>query len=75
MTVVGRTGNDVLDGELAALGVAATVEILGEECHGKFAELKQRQADRCPKELGRVVKREEIMFHHEVTNQFLWNQF
>jgi glutamine synthetase len=51
------------------------LETLGEECHGKFAELKQRQADRCPKELGKFVKREEIMFHHEVTNQFLWNQF
>ncbi len=50
-------------------------EILGEECHGKYVELKQMAADRCPKELGTLVKREEIMFHHEVTNQYLWNQF
>ena len=50
-------------------------EILGEECHGKYVELKQMAADRCPKELGTMVKREEIMFHHEVTNQYLWNQF
>ncbi len=51
------------------------VDILGEDCHTKYAELKQRAADRCPKELGVRVKREEIMFHHEVTNQWLWNQF
>jgi glutamine synthetase len=51
------------------------VDILGEEAQGKFIELKQRSADRCPKELGTRVKREEVMFHHEVTNQWLWNQF
>jgi len=50
-------------------------DILGEECHGKFADAKQTSADRCPKALGAQVKRCEIMFHHEVTNQFLWNQF
>ncbi len=50
-------------------------EVLGEECHGKYVEIKQMAADRCPKELGTIVKREEIMFHHEVTNQYLWNQF
>ena len=50
-------------------------DILGDECHGKYVELKQKSADRCPKDLGTRVKREEVMFHHEVTNQFLWNQF
>ncbi len=50
-------------------------EILGDGCHGKYIEAKQMAADRCPKALGTMVKREEIMFHHEVTNQFLWNQF
>ena len=50
-------------------------QVLGEECHGKYIELKQASADRCPKELGEQVKRGEVMFHHEVTNQFLWNQF
>lgn len=50
-------------------------DILGDECHGKYVELKQKAADRCPKDLGTCVKREEVMFHHEVTNQFLWNQF
>jgi glutamine synthetase len=51
------------------------VDILGEGCHAKYVDLKQKSADRCPKELGTAVKRGEVMFHHEVTNQFLWNQF
>jgi glutamine synthetase len=50
-------------------------EILGDGVHSKYAELKLTQADRCPKALGSQVKRAEIMFHHEVTNQFLWSQF
>jgi glutamine synthetase len=32
-------------------------------------------ADRSPKELGTRVKASEVLFHHEVTNQLLWNQF
>jgi glutamine synthetase len=50
-------------------------EIFGEDCQSKYAELKQASADRCPKELGRLIKRAEIMFHHEVTNQRLWSKF
>ncbi len=50
-------------------------EALGEDVHGKFAELKQMQADRCPKALGAEVKAAEIQFHHEVTNQYLWSKF
>ncbi len=50
-------------------------EVLGEVAHGKYIECKQAAADRCPKELGTLVKREEVMFHHEVTNQLLWNIF
>jgi glutamine synthetase len=50
-------------------------EVLGEVAHGKYIECKQSAADRCPKELGALVKREEVMFHHEVTNQLLWNIF
>ena len=56
-------------------GSRLMVEIMGEESHGKFAEIKQRAADRCPKELGTRVKAGEVMFHHEVTNQLLWNSF
>ncbi len=50
-------------------------ELLGAEVHEKFAELKLAQAERCPKALGARVKRSEIQFHHEVTNQYLWSQF
>ena len=49
--------------------------LYGEAVHTKFAELKTASADRCPKALGTRVKVAEIQFHHEVTNQYLWNQF
>jgi len=51
------------------------MDALGEEVHAKYAELKVLQAERCPKALGAQVKSCEIQFHHEVTNQYLWNQF
>jgi glutamine synthetase len=41
----------------------------------KFAELKMSSADRCPRKLGTLIKRAELQFHHEVTNQSLWNRF
>jgi glutamine synthetase len=50
-------------------------ELLGEEVQRKFAEVKQTSADRCPKALGGVIKAAEVQFHHEVTNQYLWNMF
>jgi glutamine synthetase len=50
-------------------------EILGDQVHEKFAEIKAMQADRCPKALGTRIKRAEIQFHHEVTNQQLWSRF
>ena len=50
-------------------------DALGESVHAKFAEVKQLQADRCPKALGRLIKASEVQFHHEVTNQYLWNRF
>jgi glutamine synthetase len=49
--------------------------LFGDTVHEKFAELKTASAERCPKALGSKVKPAEIQFHHEVTNQFLWNQF
>jgi glutamine synthetase len=51
------------------------MELLGESVHSKYAEVKQLQADRCPKALGAVIKASEVQFHHEVTNQYLWNIF
>ena len=50
-------------------------QILGERVQSKLAEVKLMQAERCPKALGTVVKPSEIQFHHEVTNQYLWNKF
>src|SRR6185295_843505 len=50
-------------------------EVMGEDAHAKFAELKLAQAERCPKALGTLIKASEVQLHHEVTNQFLWSQF
>ncbi len=52
-----------------------TTKLLGEDVKGRYAELKQASADRCPRLLGTVVKAAEVQFHHEVYNQFLWNMF
>jgi len=50
-------------------------ELLGEDVRGRYADLKQAAADRCPRLLGTIVKAPEVQFHHEVYNQFLWNKF
>ncbi len=50
-------------------------EMLGEEVHEKYYALKLMAADRSPRRLGALVKTSEVQFHHEVQNQFLWNQF
>jgi len=52
-----------------------TRELFGEGVHEKFAELKLASAERSPKALGTKVKRSEVQYHHEVTNQYLWNDF
>src|SRR5450755_839471 len=49
--------------------------ILGADVKERYAALKQGSADRCAKLLGTIVKKAEVQFHHEVYNQFLWNQF
>jgi len=50
-------------------------EMLGELAKEKFIERKMAAADRCPRELGTNVKTGEVRFHHEVTNQHIWNNF
>src|SRR3954467_14661921 len=50
-------------------------KILGKDVKGRYADLKQASADRCPRLLGTFVKAPEVQYHHEVYNQFLWNQF
>src|SRR5271165_6922362 len=52
-----------------------TTKLLGADVKGRYADLKQAAADRCPRLLGTVVKAPEVQFHHEVYNQYLWNQF
>jgi len=52
-----------------------TTTLLGEDVKGRYADLKQAAADRCPRLLGTFVKAPEVQYHHEVYNQYLWNQF
>jgi glutamine synthetase len=52
-----------------------TTKLLGEDVKGRYADLKQASADRCPRLLGTIVKPSEVQFHHEVYNQYLWNEF
>ena len=50
-------------------------EVLGEENQQKYAALKRMAAERSPKSLGTKVKTGEVIYHHEVANQWIWNQF
>ena len=50
-------------------------KILGEEMKEKFTNLKQAVANRSPSDLGIKIKNSEIIYHHEVYNQMLWNDF
>src|SRR5450631_3488286 len=56
-------------------GAEWTTALLGEDVKGRYADLKQASADRCPRLLGTFVKAPEVQYHHEVYNQFLWNMF
>jgi glutamine synthetase len=49
--------------------------MLGEDVKGRYSDLKQASADRCPRLLGTFVKPEEVQYHHEIYNQYLWNLF
>ncbi len=49
--------------------------MLGQESKGKYIAFKQEAADRSPKALGTLIKDSEIIYHHEITNQFLWHKF
>ncbi|HLZ00055.1 MAG TPA: glutamine synthetase family protein [Candidatus Angelobacter sp.] len=56
-------------------GAAWTTELFGADVKGRYADLKQASADRCPRLLGTFVKAPEVQYHHDVYNQFLWNMF
>src|SRR5271165_4405676 len=49
--------------------------LLGADVKTKYADLKEASADRCPRALGTFVKAQEVQYHHEVYNQYLWNLF
>jgi glutamine synthetase len=52
-----------------------TTHLFGDDVKGRYADLKQASADRCPRLLGTFVKAPEVQYHHDVYNQFLWNLF
>ncbi len=52
-----------------------TTTMLGDDVKGRYADLKQAAADRCPRLLGTFVKAAEVQYHHDVYNQYLWNLF
>jgi len=67
--------DNIMDAVRLFKGSPFMTEILGEGVQTKYADLKILSAERCPKELGTIVKQVEVQFHHEVTNQHLWNLF
>jgi glutamine synthetase len=50
-------------------------KMLGLEMKKKIIDLKQKAANRSPADLGTRVKNSEVIYHHEVHNQMLWNDF
>ncbi|HVZ59328.1 MAG TPA: glutamine synthetase family protein [Terriglobales bacterium] len=52
-----------------------TTKLFGQDVKERYAELKKNSADRCARLLGTIVKTPEVQFHHEIYNQYLWNQF
>ena len=52
-----------------------TTKLFGADVKGRYADLKQASADRCPRLLGTFVKAPEVQYHHDVYNQYLWNMF
>jgi glutamine synthetase len=56
-------------------GSEFTTSVMGEASKEKYIYYKQASAYRNPRELGTSIKPAEIFYHHEITNQYLWNQF
>ncbi len=50
-------------------------KIIDEENQNKYVSYKLKTAERSPKDLGTIVKTSEVIYHHEITNQMLWNRF
>ena len=52
-----------------------TTTLFGPDVKGRYSDLKKASADRCARLLGSIVKAPEVQYHHEIYNQYLWNQF
>ncbi|MBV9439745.1 MAG: glutamine synthetase [Candidatus Eremiobacteraeota bacterium] len=52
-----------------------TSTLLAPDVKERYVDLKLGSADRCPRLLGTFVKAQEVQYHHEVYNQYLWNLF
>ncbi len=50
-------------------------KVMGESSKEKYIAYKQASASRNPRELGTATKEAEILYHHEITNQYLWSRF
>jgi len=50
-------------------------KILGEMTKNSYVTLKEKTADRAQKDLGKYLKKSEVLYHHEITNQYLWNEY
>lgn len=49
--------------------------IMGYYCWNAYSLWKTKASNRCPKELGKHIKKGEILYHHEVYNQSIWSDF
>lgn len=67
--------SNIYDASRHFKGSEYMTKLLSEDVQSKYVDLKQMSADRCPKLLGTMVKTEEILFHHDVTNQYIWGRF
>ena len=52
-----------------------TTELLGEANKQKYLASKTAVANRSGRDLGTRIKASEVIYHHEITNQNLWNSF
>ncbi len=50
-------------------------KVLGKSSKLKYLNYKTESADRNPRLLGNAIKPSEILYHHEVVNQYLESQF
>ena len=52
-----------------------TTKLFGSDVKERYVELKKGSADRCAAPAGNLRESPGVQFHHEVYNQYLWNQF